>query len=112
MLHARRPCDECPWRRDVVTGRFSPDRYEALAETARDMARPLFACHKSEAGRDVTCAGFLLRGAEHNLTVRMAIFTKRYDPSNVSDGGIELYNDYTEMARANGARLSALRGVR
>lgn len=112
MIHQKRPCDECPWRTDVDTGRFSAARFEALADTARDMSMQIFACHKSKEGKDAACAGFLLRGADHNMSVRLAMMQGRYDPESVTDGGHDLYDSYADMALANGASRSALRGVR
>lgn len=65
------------------------------------MARHVFACHQTGQERPKTCAGFLLRGATHNLTVRL----KRIEGSiqdDVSDGGHDLHADYRSMAIANG----------
>ena len=31
--HRRRPCAQCPWRRDVAPGMFGRDRFDALAAT-------------------------------------------------------------------------------
>jgi hypothetical protein len=56
----------------------------------------------SGAGEPATCAGFLLRGAENNLAVRMAIMEGRLDPADVNDGGVQLYEGYRSMAIANG----------
>lgn len=100
MKHARKPCTECPWRKDVPVGRFPPERYVALANTATDMASCVFACHKSPYGEEFACAGFLLRGAQHNLTVRMA--RSKGCALTVSDGGHPLFKNYREVAVANG----------
>ncbi len=112
LVHQKVPCDECPWRRDVAVGRFTARRFESLVPTAEDMGQVLFACHKSQEGKDAACAGFLLRGARHNYLVRMAIATGRYDPSTVSEEGCELYESFTEMALANGARSEKIRKAR
>ncbi len=100
--HAKKPCGECPWRPDVAPGRFPPERFVALAPTAYDMALRVFACHKSPDGREFTCAGFLLRGATHNLSIRLAIAHGQIDPALVSDGGHQLFDGYRQMAVANG----------
>lgn len=96
-----RPCTECPWRTDVEAGRFPPERYERLAATAHDCSWSIFACHKSTEGNDVVCAGFLARGAEHNLAIRMALAHGEIDPIDRS-GGFDLFADYRAMAVANG----------
>lgn len=100
--HRRTPCSECPWRRDVATGRFPTHRFEALAETAYDMALKVFTCHKSSVDAPRVCAGFLLRGADHNFSVRMATLRGEIAWGEVGDGGSELYDSYREMAEANG----------
>lgn len=57
-----------------------------------------FACHTSSAEEPLTCAGFLLRGADHNLAIR----TSGEDYGAVDDRGLDLYDSYAEMATANG----------
>jgi hypothetical protein len=47
------------------------------------------------------CAGFLLRGAEHNMTVRLRTLSGTLDPSTVTSD-VELHDDYVAMAVANG----------
>jgi hypothetical protein len=97
MNHAKVPCAECPWRRDVSTGKFPPERFRALAHCAYDLARPIFACHMSKDGGEFACAGFLLQASIHNLGVRMS----RQDFSHVRSP-YPLYETYREMAVANG----------
>lgn len=97
----RRPCAECPWRLDVEPGRFPPGRYRVLAGTAYDLAERVFACHKSIEGADVACAGFLERGADHNLSIRFAYMRRQLERIDRS-GGLELFEDYRAMAIANG----------
>jgi hypothetical protein len=99
--YAPAPCAECPWRTDVPPGRFPPARFIALAKTAYDMALEQFACHKAPDSRAFGCAGFVLRGATHNLGARLSINAQRLDPRAVSSP-FPLYCDYREMAVANG----------
>ena len=106
-----RPCANCPWRLDVAPGEFPAERYRALAASAEDMSRVIFTCHKS-AEIDVACAGFLARGADHNLSIRLAYMGRleRRDRS----GGLALHADYRAMAIADGVAPDdpALRGCR
>ncbi len=99
--YRRRPCSGCPWRTDQ-TGSFPLEAFTHSARTADDMSTHTFGCHESGTSRPVTCAGFLLRGAEHNLAVRMALSQGRIDLEAVDDGGHELHADYVAMAVANG----------
>lgn len=93
---ARKPCGECPWRKDVKPGQFPPERFIALAGTAYDMSVRVFVCHKSVDGREFACAGYVAR-FEHSLALRLA----RIDPATVSCD-VPLHETYREMAIANG----------
>lgn len=97
--YRRQPCRDCPWRVDA-TGEFPAEAFRVSAHTAYDMADHMFGCHQSGAAKPATCAGFLLRGADHNMAVRMArIMGEKLD---VDDGGHELHENYVAMAVANG----------
>jgi Family of unknown function (DUF6283) len=97
--YRRAPCADCPWRKDAV-GIFPAQAFRISAHTAYDMSPETFACHQSGKTRPATCAGFLLR-AEHNLAVRLAILKGKI-ARDVTDGGVELHEDYRAMAVANG----------
>lgn len=101
LTYPKKPCSECPWRRDVPVGRFDPDRYKSLASTAQDMSCILFSCHKSVEGKDAVCAGFILRTV-HNLTLRIAHSRGDIKKDSVSDGGYSLFDTFRDMAVANG----------
>lgn len=113
-VYRRAPCAECPWRRDAPAGAFPAKAYMLSAHCAHDCSDVGFGCHMSGVDHSVTCAGFLLRGADHNLFVRKQIALGGIDLSKVSDGGAELYEDYVEMAIANGVAADdpALRNCR
>ena|SRR3990167_4112738 len=99
--YRRTPCPGCPW---VVknAGTFPPEAFRHSARTAVDMSQHVFACHKSGAVKAATCAGFLLRGAEHNLSVRMAQMEGKMNLAQVRGDGRALFDGYREMAIANG----------
>ena len=120
--YRRRPCGGptstperpgCPWRVDAV-GHFPAEAFEHSAETACDMSDQMFACHESGTDRPATCAGFLLRGAAHNLAVRVRLAQGEIDLEQVDDGGHELHPGYISMAVANGVapHAPALRSCR
>jgi len=98
--YRRTPCSDCPWREDAV-GIFPAEAFRHSAHTAYDLSTHAFACHQSGTAKPATCAGFLLRGAEHNLAVRL----KRADGrirDDVDDAGHALHASYRAMAEANG----------
>lgn len=99
-LYRREPCPTCPWRLDA-TGEFPAEAFRHSAETAYDMSRHVFSCHESGQKKPALCAGFLLRGADHNLAVRLHRMNGAVG-DDVSDGGHALHADYRAMAIANG----------
>lgn len=99
--YRRWPCDGCPWRMDQ-TGAFPAEAFAHSAETAHDLSTHTFACHEAGTEQPAICAGFLLRGADHNLAIRMRAADGRIDLAAVRDGGHELHRDYRGMAVANG----------
>lgn len=99
-LYRRKPCAKCPWRVDA-TGEFPAEAFRHSASMAYDMAQHTFACHEAGAKKPATCAGFLLRGADHNMAVRLGYMTGRFK-DDVKDGGHLLHENYRAMAVANG----------
>lgn len=98
--YCKRPCLDCPWRQDAV-GEFPAEAFRHSAPTAYDMAQHTFACHSSGTASPLVCAGFLLRGAEHNLAVRLQLMSGAI-ADDVSDAGHALHASYRDMAIANG----------
>lgn len=98
--YRRTPCGGCPWRKDQ-TGSFPAEAFRHSANTAYDMSDRGFGCHESGVRKPALCAGFLLRGAEHNLRVRLRQMAGE-GFRDVTDGGHDLHDDYVEMALANG----------
>lgn len=97
--YQRQPCAECPWRKANV-GSFPAEAFRHSAITAHDMAQTTFACHMKGVDRSSVCAGFLLFGADDNLSVRMARAKRRM--MDVRGNAEELFATYRLMAEANG----------
>ncbi|QFZ24500.1 hypothetical protein EKG83_25820 [Saccharothrix syringae] len=95
------PCPRCPWRVDAPLNVFPPQVFRDSARTTYDLATHTFGCHGSSRSAPQTCAGFLLRGASDNLTIRLAVVSGRIDPDSIGSP-VELYSDYRAMAVANG----------
>ncbi len=53
--------------------------------------------------KPATCAGFLLRGATHNIGFRLAVATGKIDPNELRET-VPLYRSYRAMAEANGVQ--------
>ena len=99
--YRREPCAECPWRKDAPVGAFPAEAFRISADTAYDQSDRAFSCHMSGAEKAATCAGFLLRGATHNLGIRMRYAFGDIEPGSVTSD-VPLYRSYREMAEANG----------
>jgi hypothetical protein len=97
----RRPCGTCPWRKDAV-GVFPAEAFRHSAATAYDMSNHTFNCHTSGVTRPTICAGFLLNGSTHNLSIRIRLLQGTLDLNAVHDGGHDLFASYRAMAIANG----------
>lgn len=107
--YRRRPCSDCPWRKDA-TGVFPPEAFKHSANTGADGSALIrvgddalhtFACHQQGTEKAATCAGYILRG-DDAIGWRIAVVLGRFDPKQVSDDGIELHDDYFAMAVSNG----------
>lgn len=101
--YRKTPCKGCPWVKENA-GSFPPDAFKHSANTAHDMSNHRFGCHESGAEKPATCAGFLLRGADHNLAIRLDILRGRINPLAIHDDGRELFRSYRDMAVENGVR--------
>lgn len=110
LRRRKRPCEECPWRKDTPPGQFPAERYEAL-ETTRGAPgeeagpfAPLFACHKSQDGREVACAGWLAVCGIDHIGIRIATARGRVPPEALRPGDDwpELFDSYDEMAESQG----------
>lgn len=100
-LYMKKPCQTCPWRKDAVVF-FPAEAFRISAHTSYDLSERTFGCHSTGVERPRTCAGFLLKGATHNLSVRLGIVKGIYDLDRVSDNGLNLFPNYKAMAIANG----------
>lgn len=101
-MKRRKPCATCPWRKDAEIGRFPAEAYRQSASTAYDAAFNTFACHESGSAKPATCAGFLLRNSKNNVGVRLGMSYDKLTVDDVTDVGVELYDNYEAMAVANG----------
>ncbi|MFC9817816.1 DUF6283 family protein [Streptomyces virginiae] len=82
---APRPCESCPYRRDVPAGIWASEEYEKLrrydADTPNQPPR-LFQCHQSDPGDDSRriCAGWAgSHDSDHLLALRLAVLDGSID---------------------------------
>ncbi|MEU6299270.1 DUF6283 family protein [Streptomyces erythrochromogenes] len=82
---APRPCESCPYRRDVPAGIWAAEEYDKLrrydADTP-DQPPRLFQCHQSDAGHDSrrVCAGWAgCHDSDNLLALRLAVLQGHMD---------------------------------
>lgn len=83
---APRPCESCPYRRDVPSGIWDATEYEKLPAYDRetfDQPHGLFQCHQHDAGDPEArpCAGWVAVHGPGLLALRIAVTTNRLDAS-------------------------------
>lgn len=102
----KRPCEQCPWRKDGMRGQFPADRYEILRGTVDgdDHHAPIFGCHKSSDENTMPCAGWLASVGNQNIRVRMAVAMGEIPVELLKPGEDwpPLFESYDEMEAAQG----------
>ena len=66
------------------------------------MAASTLGCHQSGQDKPAACAGFILRGATHNLVIMLAVIRGDLDTAQVTNGGHALHASYWAMVVAKG----------
>lgn len=109
----RAPCKTCPWRVDQ-DATVIPNFHLALAErliatTGDEFGAPQFACHQSQAGKEVVCAGWLARYGWDNVGVRIGLITGKYTPDQLQPGDDwpeihETFEDVIEKLRSTASQ--------
>lgn len=112
LARAKRPCRECPWRRDTPAGKFEACRYDDLRATSgrrgaeAGLYAPIFACHMSPEGGEYACAGWLASVGHDHIEVRLAVVTGQLPAEALEPGQDwpELFTEFDEMAAAQARR--------
>jgi hypothetical protein len=103
ISQAKRPCRACPWKRttnDADIPRFQVELARNLRSSCEQGFQPMFACHESEPGNEIVCAGYMASDdCMNNFYVRLALVQGRI-LMLVRDPG--LFHTYEEMATAHG----------
>lgn len=105
---APRPCDSCPYRRDVPSGVWAASEYDKLRAYDRDtMSQPsgVFQCHQADytSSRRRICAGWAGCHGYELLALRLAAMQGRIDEETFAaavryESPVELFGSGTEAA--------------
>lgn len=106
-----RPCAECPWVKATPPGQFSRERFEALRGTTGEpgaevgIGAGIFACHKSQEGRELPCAGWLASVGYWHIGMRLAAARGEIPGTAFRPEADwpELHESYDEMMEAKAA---------
>lgn len=111
----KKPCEQCPWRRDIEPGQFPADRYDELANTTgapgaeADIDAPLFGCHKGAEDKPMPCAGWLAAVGYESLRVRILAGQGKIPAEALRPGEDwpPLFDSYEEMVAFQGGERGA-----
>ncbi|MFF7415791.1 DUF6283 family protein [Streptomyces lydicus] len=82
---APRPCESCPYRRDVPAGIWAGEEYEKLRRYDADTPNQptgMFQCHQADGDSNARriCAGWVgCHEGEHLLALRLAVIDRSID---------------------------------
>ena len=101
----RKPCANCPWRRDAEPGYWHPDHFRDIWRTCQDDGHSLMLCHKSSKDVDepLVCQGWIRVLKTDAVGVRIALIQGRVTAEEMDDlDTADLYASFDEMMAANG----------
>lgn len=97
----RKPCADCPWRKDAETDVWSKERFQMLAVDCRDDGMKAMACHKSGQEQPYACAGFLAQVGYESVGVRILAMQGGETPDDIYTNGLDLFETFEQMLEAN-----------
>jgi hypothetical protein len=108
----RKPCSNCPWRRDAPPGYWDPDHFRSIWVNCQDDGTHLMLCHKSgarpPAAPQIVCQGWIRVMKQDAIGVRLALVRDLVTIEEVEDtDGPDLFTTFRAMLVANGIRPPA-----
>ena len=100
----KKPCANCPYRKDAPLALWSVEEFERLLDTENDVIGSVFGCHKKD---DTICTGWLVKQIERDFPsnmMRMRLITSGTpwkDLDHYLENQPEMYATVLEMALAN-----------
>jgi len=107
----RKPCDNCPWRKDAPVGLWHPSHFEDIWTGCQDDGLRTMLCHKAtalpedERGR-LPCQGWARVMGLDAIGVRLALINETLTLEEVEDRDTPpLFESFEDMMEANGIPL-------
>jgi hypothetical protein len=103
----RRPCSNCPWRKDAPTEHWDPEHFREIWRDCQDDGLHMMLCHHANevsAPEDKPiCQGWVRVMGHDAIGVRIALVRGRVTRREVEDKeGPELFETFEDMLLANG----------
>lgn len=109
-MKLRRPCANCPWRKDAPRGHWHPDHFTSIWRNCQDDGTHVMACHKTPSGSAevIPCQGWVRAIGFDSIGLRILVMTGKVSMEEVDDkDGPELFPSFLAMMRANKAKPPA-----
>lgn len=116
MTKLRRPCANCPWRKDAPREHWDPQHFVDIARNCRDDGTYVMLCHKSKPLDDAKASAHYLTSRSSGLVcqgwarvegydaigVRIAEMTGQLSHEEIVDRrGPKLFESFDAMLKAN-----------
>ena len=101
----RKPCDNCPWRKDAPPGHWDPAHFRDIWRNCQDDGHALMLCHKSKPAEkiEIPCAGAVVVLGFKSIGIRIAALRGKLDVDAYASD-VPLFPTFLAMLRANGIR--------
>jgi len=102
-FECKKPCNNCPYRKDAPLQHWDKFEYEKLLKQENDYFGSVYGCHKNNGS---TCIGWLMKQNENNfpsIALRLSLSTNKVSREYLDslNSPSELYKDVHEMIKAN-----------
>ena len=107
----RRPCNSCPWRKDVPIAYWHPNHFTSIYTQCQDDGMHVMLCHGAnrlpEGERSkLICQGWVRVVGFDSVGVRIACINGNVTLAEVNDTeGPELFDSFESMMEANGVEI-------
>lgn len=107
-MKLRKPCSDCPWRKDATPGYWDPQHFEDIWQSCQDDGLSTMLCHKAaarppEERASLPCQGWARVMGFDAIGVRLAVMRGNLTCEEVEDRDTApLYSSFGDMLEANG----------
>lgn len=106
----RKPCNNCPWRKDAPRRHWHPDHFTSIWVNCQDDGVNIMNCHKAAESapaiaRKLVCQGWVRVMKLDAIGVRFALMRDLVTIEEMNDADVpDLFQTFREMLVANGVK--------